>query len=92
MLRGRWRRARDLNARRFVFANAAARELLRIQRPEGPLTTAIRAPEVLAAVDEALFEQVDRRRPLRGRRRPGPRLARARPSRCEGDGRRRGWP
>jgi len=48
----------DLNARRFLFANAAARELLRIQRPEGPLTTAIRAPEVLAAVDEALFEHV----------------------------------
>jgi two-component system phosphate regulon sensor histidine kinase PhoR len=48
----------DLNARRFLFANAAARELLRIQRPQGPLTTAIRAPEVLAAVDEALFEHV----------------------------------
>lgn len=48
----------DLNARRFLFANAAARELLRIQRPEGPLSTAIRAPEVLAAVDEALFEHV----------------------------------
>jgi two-component system phosphate regulon sensor histidine kinase PhoR len=48
----------DLNARRFLFANAAARELLRIQRAEGPLTTAIRAPEALAAVDEALFERV----------------------------------
>ena len=48
----------DLNARRFLFANAAARELLRIQRPEGPLSTAIRAPEVLAAVDEALFDHV----------------------------------
>ena len=48
----------DLNARRFLFANAAARELLRIQRPHGPLTTAVRAPEVLAAVDEALFEHV----------------------------------
>jgi two-component system, OmpR family, phosphate regulon sensor histidine kinase PhoR len=48
----------DFTARRFLFANAAARELLRIQRPEGPLTTAIRAPEVLAAVDEALFDQV----------------------------------
>ena len=47
----------DLNARRFLFANAAARALLRIQRPEGPLTTAIRAPEVLAAVDEALFDR-----------------------------------
>ncbi len=47
----------DLNARRFLFANAAARELLRIQRPEGPLTTAVRAPEVLAVVDEALFDR-----------------------------------
>ena len=48
----------DLNARRYLFANAAARELLRIQRPEGPLTTAIRAPEILATIDEALFEHV----------------------------------
>jgi two-component system phosphate regulon sensor histidine kinase PhoR len=47
----------DLNARRFLFANAAARALLRIQRPQGPLSTAIRAPEVLAAVDEALFDR-----------------------------------
>ncbi|MBA3811666.1 MAG: ATPase [Caulobacteraceae bacterium] len=47
---------RDLSARRFIFANVAARELLRIQRADGPLTTVIRAPEVLAAVDEALFE------------------------------------
>ncbi|HEY1449052.1 MAG TPA: ATP-binding protein [Caulobacteraceae bacterium] len=48
----------DLNARRFLFANAAARALFRILRPEGPLSTAIRAPEVLAAVDEALFDRV----------------------------------
>jgi two-component system phosphate regulon sensor histidine kinase PhoR len=48
----------DLNARRFLFANDAARALLRIQRRDGPLTTAIRAPEVLAAVDEALFDRV----------------------------------
>ena len=46
---------RDLNARRFIFANAAARDLLRLQRQEGPLTMAIRAPEVLAAVDDALL-------------------------------------
>ena len=45
----------DLSGRRFVFANAAARALLRIQRQEGPLTTAIRTPEVLDAVDEALY-------------------------------------
>jgi len=50
--------AADLSARRFVFANAAARELLRIQRPQGPLTTAVRAPEILAAVDEALFSSI----------------------------------
>jgi two-component system phosphate regulon sensor histidine kinase PhoR len=48
----------DLNARRFVFANAAARQLWRIQRSEAPLATAIRAPEVLAAVDKALYEDV----------------------------------
>ena len=45
----------DIGDRRFVFANAAARELLRIQRAEGPLTTAVRAPEILAAVEGALF-------------------------------------
>ena len=45
----------DLSDRRFVFANAAAREVLRLQRQEGPLTTAMRAPEVLAAVEDALF-------------------------------------
>jgi two-component system phosphate regulon sensor histidine kinase PhoR len=42
--------------RRFIFANAAARALLRIQRQDGPLTTAIRAPEVLDAIDQALFD------------------------------------
>ena len=41
-------------ARRFIFANQAARDLLGVQRDEGPLTTAVRAPEVLAAVDKAL--------------------------------------
>jgi two-component system phosphate regulon sensor histidine kinase PhoR len=49
-------------ARRFVLANAAARSLLRLQRGEGLLTTAIRSPVVLDAVDEALFE----RRPAEG--------------------------
>jgi two-component system phosphate regulon sensor histidine kinase PhoR len=47
----------DPSSRRFLYANAAARDLLSIQRSDGPLTTAIRAPEVLAAVDEALFER-----------------------------------
>jgi two-component system phosphate regulon sensor histidine kinase PhoR len=45
----------ELSGRRFLFANAAARAKLRIQRQEGPLTTAIRTPEVLDAVDESLF-------------------------------------
>ncbi len=45
----------DLSTRRFLFANAAARELLPIERDEGPLTTAVRAPEVLRAVEEALW-------------------------------------
>ena len=45
----------DTTARRFVFANATARSLLRLQRDEGPLTMAIRAPEVLAMVDRALY-------------------------------------
>jgi two-component system phosphate regulon sensor histidine kinase PhoR len=45
----------DMSGRRFVFANAAARAFLRIARQDGPLTTAIRAPEVLDAVDEALY-------------------------------------
>jgi len=44
-------------SRRFLYANAAARDLLRIQRPDGPLATAIRAPEVLDAVEEALYER-----------------------------------
>jgi two-component system phosphate regulon sensor histidine kinase PhoR len=44
-------------SRRFLFANAAARDLLRIQRPDGPLATAIRAPEVLDAVEVALYER-----------------------------------
>jgi two-component system phosphate regulon sensor histidine kinase PhoR len=45
-----------LNAPRYLFANTAASELLRVHRPSGPLTTAIRAPEVLSIVDGALFE------------------------------------
>ena len=48
-------RSDDRGDRRFLFANAAARELFRLQRQEGPLTTAIRAPEVLNAVEDALF-------------------------------------
>jgi two-component system phosphate regulon sensor histidine kinase PhoR len=44
--------------RRFIFANAAARDLFRITREAGPLATAVRAPEVLEAVDEALFGNI----------------------------------
>jgi two-component system phosphate regulon sensor histidine kinase PhoR len=47
--------ADDPADRRLVFANAAARELLRIQTGGGPLVSAIRHPRVLEAVDEALF-------------------------------------
>jgi two-component system phosphate regulon sensor histidine kinase PhoR len=46
----------DLNAPRYLYANTAARDLLRVHRPAGPLTTAIRAPEVLSIVDNALFD------------------------------------
>jgi two-component system phosphate regulon sensor histidine kinase PhoR len=47
--------ADDPADRRLVFANAAARELLRIQTEGGPLVSAIRHPRVLEAVDESLF-------------------------------------
>jgi two-component system phosphate regulon sensor histidine kinase PhoR len=49
----------DLTGRRFIFANAAARELLRIAAEEGMLLSAIRDPDVLGAVDRALFDQAD---------------------------------
>lgn len=45
----------DLTSRRYVFANTAARDLLRIERDEGLLVNAIRDPDVLDAVDRALF-------------------------------------
>jgi two-component system phosphate regulon sensor histidine kinase PhoR len=49
----------DLSGLRFVLANTAARELLRISAEEGLLLSAIRDPEVLAAVDRALFDDAD---------------------------------
>ena len=49
----------DLTGRRFVMVNDAARDLLRIQYDAGLLVTAIRDPEVLEAVDEALFGGLD---------------------------------
>jgi two-component system phosphate regulon sensor histidine kinase PhoR len=51
--------ADDPADRRLVFANAAARELLRIQTEGGPLVSAIRHPRVLEAVDESLFGGLD---------------------------------
>ena len=49
----------DLTGRRFILVNAAARDLLRVQSETGLLVTAIRDPEVLEAVDEALFGEVE---------------------------------
>ncbi|MDP8917138.1 MAG: ATP-binding protein, partial [Pseudomonadota bacterium] len=45
----------DLASRRVLFANAAARDLLRIPREGALLVAALRHPEVLEAVDESLF-------------------------------------
>ena len=47
--------AEDLSTRRYLFANRAARQLLRLDRETGLLVAAIRDPAVLEAVDEALF-------------------------------------
>ena len=49
----------DLTGRRFVLANAAARELLRLTADEGMLLSAVRDPAVLGAVDKALFDVAD---------------------------------
>ena len=49
----------DLTGRRFVLANAAARSALRVQYESGLLVTVIRDPDVLEAVDEALFGGVE---------------------------------
>lgn len=49
----------DLTGRRFVLVNAAARETLKIQYDAGLLVTVIRDPDVLEAVDEALFGGVE---------------------------------
>lgn len=52
--------AEDLAARRYIYANAAARDLFLIQRDEGPLATAVRSPEILEAADEALYGGIAR--------------------------------
>jgi two-component system phosphate regulon sensor histidine kinase PhoR len=45
----------DMAGRRILFANAAARAFLRIRREGALLASAVRRPEVLEAMDEALF-------------------------------------
>ncbi len=50
----------DMAGRRVVFANAAARDLLRIGTEGALLVNAVRRPEVLEAVDEALYGGVAR--------------------------------
>ncbi|MDP3368273.1 MAG: ATP-binding protein [Brevundimonas sp.] len=52
--------ADDIAGRRIVLANAAARELLRIQSGGALLVPVLRDPMVLEAVDEALFGGVTR--------------------------------
>jgi len=49
------RNADNLADRRVIYANVAARELMRIQGEGSPLVSAIRHPRVLEAVDESLF-------------------------------------
>jgi len=48
----------DLLNRRFIFANRAARSLLRLDQDAGVLVQAIRDPQVLEIADEALFGAV----------------------------------
>ncbi len=49
----------DAGGRRVTFANAAAREFLRIPREGAVLVTALRDPAVLEIVDEALFGRIE---------------------------------
>lgn len=52
--------ADDIAGRRVLLANAAARDLFRVQARGGLLLSAIRDPSVLEAVDESLFGEVER--------------------------------
>ena len=52
--------ADDVAGRRILFANAEARELLRIEREGALLLSAVRHPSVLEAIDEALFGRTAR--------------------------------
>jgi two-component system phosphate regulon sensor histidine kinase PhoR len=49
--------ADDFAGRRILFANLAAREMFRITGDNTLLVTAVRNPEVLEVVDEALFKR-----------------------------------
>jgi two-component system phosphate regulon sensor histidine kinase PhoR len=49
---------------RLIFANAAARELFRIYRPDARLVTVIRHPGIIELVDEALFGGVSGQAPF----------------------------
>jgi len=50
----------DLAGRRIAFANASARDLLRVAREGALLVAAVRNPNVLEAIDESLFGGIDR--------------------------------
>jgi two-component system phosphate regulon sensor histidine kinase PhoR len=50
----------DLAGRRIAFANASARETLRVGREGALLVGALRNPNVLEAIDESLFGGLDR--------------------------------
>ena len=50
----------DVAGRRVLFANAEARELLRIARDGALLVTALRHPGILEAIDESLFGRTSR--------------------------------
>ena len=50
----------DIAGRRVLFANAEARQLLRIERDGALLVNAVRHPAVLEAIDEALFGRMPR--------------------------------
>jgi two-component system phosphate regulon sensor histidine kinase PhoR len=49
----------DYAGRRILFANKAARELLRLPQETALLVAAVRNPEVLEAIDEALFGNIE---------------------------------
>ncbi len=60
MLIVRGAEADDLAGRRIAFANASARELLRVPAQGALLLSAVRNPDLLEAVDESLFGRVER--------------------------------